>query len=153
MKTRGIAVLPIDDQGFTTIVGQFRYVLDRYTWECIRGGIPMGTTPLDGAKQELLEEAGYEANQWLHLFDLSASPGLTDEIAPCFVAWQLREGRPQPEQEEAITPRRLPFLDAVAMCFSGEIADAASTALILAVHAKLARRELPETLAKLLRSS
>lgn len=150
-KFKGVTVLPIDTRGFTTIVGQFRYVLDRYTWECIRGGISNDIDPLDGAKQELLEESGYRAGQWLHLFDLTVSPGLTDEIAPCFIAWDLLDGRPEPEPHETIAQRQVSFSEAVAMCLSGEIADAASMALILAVQAKLMRDELPPSLVALLR--
>jgi 8-oxo-dGTP pyrophosphatase MutT (NUDIX family) len=150
-KFKGVTVLPIDARGCTTIIGQFRYVLDRYTWECIRGGIPNDVDPLDGAKQELLEESGYRAEQWLHLMDLTVSPGLTDEIAPCFIAWQLQDGRPEPEPHEAIAQRKIPFPEAVALCLNGEIVDAASIALILAVQVKLVRGELPQSLAALLR--
>lgn len=38
MKHLGVAVVPIDDDGTTTLVGQYRYVLDRYTWEIPKGG-------------------------------------------------------------------------------------------------------------------
>ncbi|MCP3472128.1 NUDIX hydrolase [Bradyrhizobium sp. CCGUVB1N3] len=151
MKFRGVTVLPIDEHGFTTIIGQFRYTLDQYTWECVRGGIPIGIDSLDGAKQELLEESGYQADKWLHLFDLTASPGVTDEMAPCFIAWQLREGQPQPAQEEAIAQRRIPFSEAVRMCLSGEIVDAASMALILGAYSKMANGELPNDLLGMMR--
>lgn len=151
MKRTGVAVLPIDGNGFTTIIGQYRYVLDRFTWEVVRGGIPLETPALDGAKQELLEETGFRADHWLHMFDLSASPGLTDEIAPCFVAWGLHDGPPRPEPEETITQRHLPFAVAVAMITAGEIADAASVALILGLQTRAMRGDLPEDLRALLR--
>jgi 8-oxo-dGTP pyrophosphatase MutT (NUDIX family) len=140
MKTRGVAVVPVDATGCTTIVGQFRYVLDRFTWEAIRGGIPANVSPLDGAKQERLEETGLRADHWLHLFDLTASPGLTDEIAPCFVAWGLEHHQPLPEEEEVISQRHLPFAEVVTMVLTGEIFDAASVSLILAIQTRLARR-------------
>ena len=149
-KFRGVGVLPIDAEGCTTIIGQFRYVLDRFTWETVRGGIPLEISALDGAKQELAEETGLRADHWLHLFDLNASPGLTDEICPCFVAWGLHAGEVRPEQHETITQRRLPFAEAVAMALAGEIADASSVALILGVQARLARGELPPGLLALL---
>ena len=149
-KFRGVGVLPIDAEGCTTIIGQYRYVLDRFTWETVRGGIPMDTAPLDGAEQELAEETGIHAEHWLHLFDLNASPGLTDEICPCFVAWGLRTGPARPEQHETITQRRLPFAEAVSMALAGEIADASSVALILGLHTRLLRRDLPAELLALL---
>jgi len=149
-KFRGVGVLPIDAEGCTTIIGQFRYVLDRFTWETVRGGIPLEISALDGAKQELAEETGLRADHWLHLFDLNASPGLTDEICPCFVAWGLHAGEVRPEQHETITQRRLPFAEAVSMALNGEIADASSVALILGVQARHARGELPAGLLALL---
>jgi 8-oxo-dGTP pyrophosphatase MutT (NUDIX family) len=151
-KFRGVAVLPIDAEGCTTLIGQFRYVLDRFTWEVVRGGIPHEIAALDGARQELEEETGLGADHWLHLFDLDASPGLTDEICPCFVAWGLHEGPARPEQQESITQRRLPFADAVSMALTGEIADASSVALILGVQTRLSRGELPAELLALLGS-
>jgi 8-oxo-dGTP pyrophosphatase MutT (NUDIX family) len=151
-KFRGVGVLPIDAEGCTTLIGQFRYVLDRFTWEVVRGGIPLATAALDGARQELGEETGLRADHWLHLFDLHASPGLTDEICPSFVAWGLHAGPARPEQHETITQRRLPFAEAVSMVLAGEIADASSVALILGVQTRLSRGELPGDLLALLRS-
>jgi 8-oxo-dGTP pyrophosphatase MutT (NUDIX family) len=149
-KFRGVGVLPIDADGCTTIIGQFRYVLDRFTWETVRGGIPLEISALDGARQELAEETGLLADHWLHLFDLNASPGLTDEICPWFVAWGLHPGEVRPEQHETITQRRLSFAEAVSMALAGEIADASSVALILGVQGRLSRGELPRELLALL---
>ena len=38
MKNFGIAVVPIDNDGSTTLIGQYRFPLDRFTWEVTRGG-------------------------------------------------------------------------------------------------------------------
>ena len=124
-------------------------MLDCFTWQTVRGGIPLEVSALDGARQELEEETGLRADHWLHLFDLNASPGLTDEICPCFVAWGLGDVRP--EQHETITQRRLPLAEAVSMALAGEIADASSVALILGVQMQLSRGELPASLLVLLR--
>ena len=37
-KNRAIGVLPIDEEGFTWLVGQYRYTLDQYSWEIPEGG-------------------------------------------------------------------------------------------------------------------
>ncbi len=42
-------------------MGQFRYTLDRYSWEIPEGGVPFDEDPLDGARRELREETGFEA--------------------------------------------------------------------------------------------
>jgi len=151
MKYFGIAVVPIDEDGSTTLIGQYRYVLDRFTWEVPRGGGRLDHLPIESAKAELSEETGYRADHWLHLFNASASPGVTDEIAPCFVAWGLHQGEPHPDPVEQLVRRRIPFRDAVAMALSGEIGDLASIASILGINTRMGRGELPPDLMALLR--
>jgi 8-oxo-dGTP pyrophosphatase MutT (NUDIX family) len=153
MKNFGVAVVPIDSDGSTTLVGQYRYVLDRFTWEVTRGGGRRDVPPVESAKRELREETGYRADQWLQLFAASAFPGLTDSIAPGFVAWGLHKGESSPDPEELITPRQVPFWAAVEMALSGEIADLGSVATILAVDARFRRGTLPPDLMKLLKQS
>lgn len=141
----GIAVLPIDADGCTYIVGQYRYVAGRFTWELVRGAAPLDA-PLDGAKRELHEEAGLSAVHWLEVFRLMASPGITDEYVPCYLAWELSRHRPEPEDSETLSLRKLPFAAAVGMALSGEIVDAASVALLLAARLRAERGELPSEL-------
>jgi 8-oxo-dGTP pyrophosphatase MutT (NUDIX family) len=151
MKNFGIAVVPIDNDGSTTLVGQYRYALERFTWEITRGGGRRDAPPIDAAKRELSEETGYHADHWLELFAASASPGTSDSIAPGFVAWGLHKGEPNPDPEELLTQRRVPFSAAVSMALSGEIADLASIAAILAVETRFRREDLPADLVQLLK--
>ena len=117
-----------------------------------RGGGSRDTPALEAAKRELREETGYRADHWLELFAASASPGTTDGIAPGFVAWGLHGDEPSPDPEELLTQRRVPFSDAVTMALSGEIADLASIAAILAIEVRAGRDELPAGLIRLLRT-
>ena len=80
-----------------------------------------------------------------------ASPGITDERAPCYVAWGLSPTGARPDPEETLARRRVSFKEAVAACLSGEIVDGASVATILAVHGRALREELPGVLLELLR--
>ena len=56
--------IPVDDDGYTWIVGQYRYALDVYSWEIPMGGVPVGTDMLAGARRELKEETGLTAANW-----------------------------------------------------------------------------------------
>jgi 8-oxo-dGTP pyrophosphatase MutT (NUDIX family) len=147
----GIAVLPIFEDGSTYLIGQYRYVSQRYTWELPRGSGSKATEPIETAKRELQEETGTHAGQWLEVARLMVSPGITDELAPCFAAWDLEHGTAHPDPQEDLSIRRLPFRDAVAECLNGAICDGPSVATILAVHTRAIQGNLPEDLLRRLR--
>jgi len=149
MKVFGVAVLPIDREGCTTLVGQYRYVLDRYSWELPGGGAPLDRPPLEAARAELSEETGYRAAQWLQILDAPVAPGTIDEITRGFVAWNLTAGEPHPEPGEELAIRKVPYVDAISMALSGEISHVSSIATLLSLQARLSRRELPVDLASL----
>ena len=56
MKNFGVAVVPIDNDGSTTLIGQYRFPLDRFTWEVTRGGGGRDVPAINSAKRELREE-------------------------------------------------------------------------------------------------
>jgi len=153
MKSIGVTIAPIDDEGCTTLVGQYRYVLDRFTWELPAGGCRLDQAPVEAAKIELSEETGYRAANWLRLFDGTVSPGSIDGRTQCFVAWGLQPGAPHPEPEEELVQRRVPFAESISMALSGEISHFASISLLLGIQIKLTRGELPAELAKLLNTA
>ena len=37
-KNMAIGIVPVDDEGFTYLVGQYRYTLHAYSWEIPEGG-------------------------------------------------------------------------------------------------------------------
>ena len=57
-KNLAIGVLPLDEEYNTWIVGQYRYVLEQYSWEIPEGGGALDEDPLDSARRELAEETG-----------------------------------------------------------------------------------------------
>ena len=150
MKSIGVIIAPIDDAGCTTLVGQYRYVLDRFTWELPAGGCRLDQVPVEVAKLELSEETGYAAAHWLRLFDGTVSPSSIDGRTQCFVAWGLQPGAPHPEPEEELVQRRVPFAEAISMALSGEISHFGTISLLLGIQTKLARGELPKDLMMLL---
>src|SRR5687767_3982280 len=59
-KNFAIGIIPVDDLGNTYLVGQYRFPLERYSWEIPEGGGARNVPPLDSAKRELSEETGLE---------------------------------------------------------------------------------------------
>ncbi|WP_288582692.1 NUDIX hydrolase [uncultured Methylobacterium sp.] len=150
-KVFGVAVLPVDPAGRVTLIGQYRYVLDRFTWELPRGSGSVSDDALATARRELSEETGDEAGSWLELLRLDASPGISSERVPGFVAWNLTRGPSHPDPQESLRIRRLPFAAAVDEALSGAITDGPSVALLLCLAERARRGDLPEDLSALLR--
>lgn len=126
-KNRAVGVVPVDDEGYTWLVGQYRYPTDTYEWEIPEGGAPFDETLENSARRELLEETGLSADRLeLLLGDLQLSNSVSDERAYLYLANGISIGEAQPEETEQIRVRRLPLSEAFAMIDRGEIRDAMS---------------------------
>jgi 8-oxo-dGTP pyrophosphatase MutT (NUDIX family) len=123
-QAAGVVVL--DDADRVLLVGQHRYTLDAYSWEIPEGGVPDGETALDGARRELREETGVEADGWRELCRFHLSNSITDAGGALFAARARDHGDPDPDATEDITTRWVPFDQALAMIAGGEITDAMS---------------------------
>jgi ADP-ribose pyrophosphatase len=141
-----IGIVPIDPEGFTWLVGQYRYPLNRYSWELPEGGGGLDVPALESARRELKEETGLTARCWQEIQRLNLSNSISDEASIAFLAWDLEEGEAAPEENEQLRVRRMPFSEAVAMAISGEITDAISVGALLRVRLMALEGELPEAL-------
>ena len=130
-KNRAVAIVPLDDDGDTWLVGQDRYTLGEWSWELPMGGAPLDEDPLAAAKRELREETGLTAGDWSELMRLHTSNSITDEVGVVFVARNLTQGATDFEETEDLEIRKLPLAEAVAMARNGEITDAISVAALL----------------------
>ena len=124
-------VVAIDDDNQIALVGQWRYVHNRYSLEIPTGGSEQDETPLDAAKRELLEETGLTAGDWTAIGSIDNSNGATTDVAHLFLARNLSAGPPVPQGDEQVELRWMPFVDAVASVMKGEITESVSVAGIL----------------------
>jgi len=132
-KNRAVAIVALDDDDNTWLVGQDRYTLGEYSWELPMGGAPLAEAPLAAAQRELREETGLVADDWTGLMRLHPSNSITDEIGFVYIAKQLTEGEPDFEETEDLAIRKLPFDAALSMALDGQITDAISVAALLRV--------------------
>ncbi len=127
---RAVAIVPLDADDHTWIVGQDRYTLGEYSWELPMGGAPLDEAPLAAAKRELREETGLSAASWTELMRVHTSNSITDEIGFVYVARDLEQGETAFEEMEDLAIRRLPLEEAIGMCIDGRITDAISVAAL-----------------------
>ena len=128
-----IGVVPLDADDRVLLVGQFRYTLDRYSWEIPEGGGRLDEAPEAAARRELVEETGYTGGQWRELCRAELSNSVTDEVTILFVATGLEAGPASPEGTEQLQLRWVPFKEALAMIGRGDITDAMSILALQAV--------------------
>jgi ADP-ribose pyrophosphatase len=137
LRNIAIGVLPIDDNEYVHLVGQFRYTLNSYSWEIPQGGCPetddpaKKEEPLQTAKRELLEETGLVASQWQELGRSHLSNCVSDELAIMFLAKGLEMKKAEPEETEQFTYKHIPFAEALNMVLKGEITDSMSVIAIM----------------------
>ena len=137
-KNKAIAIIPIDTDLNTWIVGQYRYTLKEYSWELPMGGGPVGEDILASAQRELQEETGILASQWTQILRLHTSNCVCDEEAFVYVAEGLSFGETSFDETEDLKIKRIPFADLVQMCLDGRITDAITVAGVLAYERILA---------------
>ncbi len=141
-KNIAIGVLPLDDELNTYLVGQFRFPLGQYSWEMPEGGGPVGTDPLASAKRELLEETGLKAQNWTEIQRLHLSNSVSDELSILYLARDLQQFEPEPEDTEQLIVHKLPFAEVYQMVCNGSITDAMTVAAVLKVQLLLLENKL-----------
>jgi 8-oxo-dGTP pyrophosphatase MutT (NUDIX family) len=131
--SQAVGVVALDDRDRVLLVGQYRYTLDRFSWEIPEGGSPREEDPLDGARRELAEETGFSAAHWRELIRFTLSNSVTDEEGVMYLATDLTPGETNPDATEELHVRWVPFEQAVVMVETGVIHDVMSQVALLAV--------------------
>ena len=129
-RNRAVAIIPLDNNGYTWLVGQYRYATDGYSWELPMGGHPLDQDPRQGALRELHEETGLTAGRLTELMRCELSNSVTDELGIAYVAQQLEAGQTAFDPTEQLTLKHLPFDEALAMTLDGRIRDLFSIAAL-----------------------
>jgi|SRR6185503_19435147 8-oxo-dGTP pyrophosphatase MutT (NUDIX family) len=142
-KALAIGVVPLDEELNTWLVGQYRFPLKQYSWEIPEGGGDPAVPPVASAQRELLEETGLVAKEWTPIMEMHLSNSVSDEKAILFLARQLEQREPEPEETEQLVVRKVPFEEAYRMVMNGEITDSMSVAAILKVKILLNEAIIP----------
>jgi ADP-ribose pyrophosphatase len=136
-KNLAVGIVPLDDELNTWIVGQYRYPIKAYSWEIPEGGGRRDLPPLESAKRELREEVGIEATRWTEVLRMDLSNSASDEEAIIYVAQGLFFHAPEPDHNEELAMRKVPFSELFDRVMQGELRDSLTVAAVLKVQRML----------------
>jgi len=133
-KGFAMGIVPLDEDMNTYLVGQYRFVLNQYTWEIPEGGGAFDVHPLESAKRELLEETGLKASRWTEIQRMHLSNSVTDELSIIYLAQDLQQFEPEPEDTEQLVIKKVPFDEVYRMVCDGTITDSVTVAAVLKIR-------------------
>jgi len=81
-----VMIVPVLDDGRLVLIRQFRYLNQKESLGFPGGGIKEGQTALDAAKEELKEETGCTAHEFIKIGVFEPSPGLIKDSSHVFLA-------------------------------------------------------------------
>jgi 8-oxo-dGTP pyrophosphatase MutT (NUDIX family) len=96
---------------------------------------------LDSAKRELKEETGLLAKSWEKLFEMDLSNSVTDEKAIVYLATDLQQGEPDPEETEQLTVSKIHLNEAYQLVLDGKITDSITVAALFKMKIKFLENE------------
>jgi ADP-ribose pyrophosphatase len=117
-------IVPLLDDGRVCLIRNWRIAVSKTLIELPACTLEPPEPPHVAAERELIEETGYRAAkiEFLHAFFLS--PGILDEKMHLYLATSLTAGETAREEGEEIENWLVPWDEAIAMIFRGEIEDA-----------------------------
>ncbi|NLI20452.1 MAG: NUDIX hydrolase [Clostridiales bacterium] len=132
------AVVPVDAEGYVTLVRQHRVVVDALTLEIPAGKLDhAGEDPTACAHRELEEETGLRAQRMELLCPMITTPGFCTERVSLYLATGLTRHGIHPDEDEFLRTVRMPLAEAVARAARGELPDGKTALGLLLAYARL----------------
>lgn len=138
----GVSVAVLTEQNELLFVRQFRYPYGEIVLELPAGKLEKGEDPFEAAKRELTEECGVTADEYISLGQIYPTVGYDTEVIYIWAARGLHPAAMHLDDDEFLTPERVPLEKAIDMVLSGEIRDAKTVAGILKFKALLDRETI-----------
>ena len=127
----GVAVVPVDENGFVYLVSQYRKPYEEVVLEIPAGKRDRGEDAFLGAKRELSEETGLVAGKYIDLGKFYPTPGYVDEVIYIYLALDLKEGKAHPDEDEFVELKKIHIDELCDMIMKNEIKDGKTIAGIL----------------------
>ena len=117
-----VNVIAITKEGEFVMIRQYRHGLGETRYELCAGVSEEGEDPVESARRELYEEAGYGGGEWQPWMTISANPSTTNNLTYCFLATGVERVSSQHlEETEDITVHLLTEAEVKALLVNDEI--------------------------------
>ena len=134
-------ILPFTADGRVVVIEEWRQAVDRVNRGLPAGSLEAGESIETGARRELAEETGYEADDLVHLTSAEPANGFADSVFHYVLA---RDCEPTAERSldynESIRVETTTFEDLVAAARAGDLLDGRSALGVL--YYALFRKEI-----------
>jgi 8-oxo-dGDP phosphatase len=137
-----VAIVALDDTDRVLMIRQYRHPVRATLWELPAGLRDVaGEPPLDTARRELLEEAGYRAADWHVLADYLSSPGISTERVRVYLARGLtlvpeaQRDYVRQHEEAYLTVAWMPLAEAAQAVLAGDLHNGVAIVGILSAYA------------------
>ncbi len=131
------SVLCVTDASEVILVRQYRHGIAGPSLELPAGVIEPNETPEEAARRELVEETGYESNDWVSIQTVSTEPARHTTRAHFFCARGARPTRrPAPEDTEVLELVKVPLAELSGLALGGNILHGVHVGAILVALAR-----------------
>ena len=124
-----IAALTPDNEIY--MIRQFRYAMGEELWELPAGKLEPGEDPEKAAHRELGEECGLVAGRMRDIGPVYPSVGYDSEIIYCYLAQDLTPCAMHLDEDEFLTPVKMPLKSAVDLVMNGQVPDSKTSTCLL----------------------
>jgi ADP-ribose pyrophosphatase len=134
-----VLMVPVLDDGRYVLERQFRYPLGRVFLEFPAGKIDAGEAPLETAKRELVEEAGYTAREWTCLGVVHPVISYSSEFIELWLAERLTHVGNRLDAGEFLELVTLSHAELLEAFDRGEVTDAKTVAALFHLERRRAQ--------------
>ncbi|ANJ68411.1 ADP compounds hydrolase NudE [Halothiobacillus diazotrophicus] len=135
-----VLVVPITTEQDVVLIREYACGTERYELGLPKGRVEPGEALMVAANRELMEEAGFGAEQFDYLAELTSAPTYSGQRTHVVIATGLYPARLSGDEPEPLEVLRWPLADIDQLALAGHCTEARSIAALYMARAHLAAK-------------